>query len=261
MRFLTSLLFFLLALALCGSNLFAATHAPVRDDGVILEKKTVVIVRRGKVVRDFPEKKRATLSYPVVIGGLSSPAVLSRVRALLSVKNIFDISIEEYKQDTWLTEFDYEVNYNKNYILDITFTQEGSGAYPSTDHKHLAINLKTGRLIKAADVFKAETLENLAAMVDKKLQAEIKETLDEVAKDKDYTAEEKQNIPEMFENLKIEVKDLDDFSISDKGITFLYDAGFPHVAQALQPAGEYFFSYAELSSYLKHKGSAASLVQ
>jgi hypothetical protein len=260
MRFLTSLLF-LLALALCGSNILAATTTPVRDDGVVLEKKTVVIVRRGKVVRDYPEKKRATVSYPVIIGGLSRPAVLSKVRSLLSVKNIFDTSIEEYRQDTWLSDFDYEVNYNKNYILDITFTQEGSGAYPSTDHKHLAINLKTGRLIKAADIFKQDSLDKLAAMVDKKLQAEIKETLDEVAQDKDYGAEEKTSIHEMFEPLKIEVKDLDNFSISDKGITFLYDAGFPHVAQALQPVGEYFFSYAELSSYLKHKGSAASLVQ
>jgi hypothetical protein len=260
MRYLTSLLS-LLALMLCGSNILAATTRPVREDGVVLAKKTFVIVRRGKVTRDFPEKKRATVSYPVVTGGLSSPAVLSKVRSLLSVKNIFDTSIEEYRQDTWLSEFDYKVNYNKNYILDITFTQSGSGAYPSTDNKHLAINLKTGRLIKAADVFKSDSLENLAAMVDKKLQAEIKETLDEVARDKDYDAEAKKSIREMFESLKIGPQDLDNFSINDKGITFLYDAGFPHVAQALQPVGEYFFSYAGLSPYLKRKGSAASLVQ
>lgn len=259
MRYLTVMLSLLLFLS--GSTNLAATKMKGRDDAVIIEKKTVVIVRRGKVVKDFPEKKRATLSYPVIKGGLSNPAVLNKVRSLLQVKNIFDTSIEEYRAETWLEEFDYEVNYNKNFILDITFTESGSAAYPDTQQKHLAINLKTGNLIKAADIFKSGSLENLAAMVDKKLQAEIKQILEDIEKDKEYNAEEKKSLPEMFENLKFEAKDLDEFSISDKGITFMYDAGFPHVVQALQPDGQYFFSYAELGSYLKHKGSAASLIQ
>ncbi len=259
MRYLTVMLSLLLFLS--GSPNLAVAKMKGRDEAVIIEKKTIVIIRRGKIARDFPEKKRATLSYPVIKGGLSNQAVLNKVRSLLQVENIFDTSIEEYREDTWLYEFDYKVNYNKNYILDLTFEQSGSGAYPDTQQKHLAINLKTGNLIKATDIFKQDSLENLAAMVNKKLQAEIKETLDDVAQNKDYDAEEKKSIPEMFENLKFEAKDLDEFSINDKGITFLYDAGFPHVAQALQPVGRYFFSYAELGSYLKHKGSAASLIQ
>ena len=93
------------------------------------------------------------------------------------------------------------------------------------------------------------------------MQAEIKQIIKDVEQSKDYDAEEKKNVPELFENLKFEAKDLDEFSINDKGITFLYDAGFPHVVQAVQPVGRYFFSYAELGPYLKHKGSAASLTQ
>ena len=259
MRYLTVMLSLLLFLS--GSTNLAATKMKGGDDAVIIEKKTVVIVRRGKVARDFPEKKRATVSFPVIKGGLSDPAVLNRVRSLLQVKNIFDTSIEEYRADTWLEEFGYEVNYNKNYILDITFMQSGSAAYPDTQQKHLAINLKTGKLIKAADIFKSDSLDNLAAIVDKKLQAEIRNILKEIEQNKDYDAEEKKSLPEMFENLKFEAKNLDEFTISDKGITFLYDAEFPHVVQALQPDGQYFFSYAELGSYLKHKGSAASLTQ
>lgn len=238
-----------------------AAQTLAKDDAVLLEKKTVVILRRGQIVRDFPEKKRATISYPVIKGGLNNPTVLSKVRSLLQIKNIFDTSLAEYREDTWLEEFDYEVGYNKNYILDITFMQTGSAAYPDTQHKHLAINLKTGRIIKAADIFKPGSLNELAAMVNRKLQAEIEENKKEIATNSDYNGEEKQSLPELYENLKIEVKDLDEFSINEKGITFLYDAGFPHVVQALQPVGEYFFSYAELAPYLKHQGSVASLVQ
>jgi hypothetical protein len=259
MRYLTVMLSLLLFLS--GSSNLAATRIWGRDDGVVLEKKTVVIVRRGKVARDFPEKKRATISFPVIKGGLSNQAVLNKVRSLLQVKNIFDTSIEEYRAETWLEEFDYTVNYNKSYILDITFMQSGSGAYPDTQQKHLAINLKTGRLIKAADIFKSGSLDELTAVLDKKLQAEIKQRLKDIEQSKDYDAEEKKSLPEMFENLKFEATNLDEFSISDKGITFMYDAGFPHVVQALQPDGQYFFSYAELGAYLKHKGSAASLIQ
>ena len=44
-----------------------------------------------------------------------------RVRALLDFKNIFGYSLKEYREDAWLTEFDYVVNHNGNSLLDITF--------------------------------------------------------------------------------------------------------------------------------------------
>lgn len=228
---------------------------------VLLQKKTVVLVRQGHVAREFPERRRATVSYPVVVGGIESPAVLSKVRSLLEVKNIFDTSLAEYRADAWLTEFDYRVNYNKNFILDITFTQSGVAAYPDTQTKHLAINLKTGELIKAADVFKADALNRLAELVNQKLQAEIKQKIRELQQDKDTDADEKKSLTEAFEGLKIQVENLDDFSISDKGMTFLYDAGFPHVIQALQPERKYFFSYAELRPFIKTDGLLGKFIQ
>jgi len=42
--------------------------------------------------------------------------------------------------------------------------------------------------------------------------------------------------------------------IAGFGVTFLYDAGFPHVIQALQPDGRYFFSYAVLRPHIKSSG-------
>jgi hypothetical protein len=233
----------------------------VLQDQIVLQKKTVVILRTGKIARDFPERKRAVVNYPIVKGGVSDPPALKSIRSLLNMKNIFDTSLEEYRQDTWLSELDYKVNYNKNFILDITFTQDGVGAYPDSQQKHLAINLRNGQLIKANSVFKPESLDRLAKIVDDKLQAEIAVTLKEVSQDQSIDAEEKKSVPELFERLKIEVKDLDDFSIDDKGITFIYDAGFPHVIQAYQPVGRYHFTYAELSEFLQRAGAPQTLTR
>lgn len=231
------------------------------QESVVIVKKTVVLIRPRLVAREQPHKKKATVSYPLIKSGVSDPVVLGRIRSLLSVKNIFDSSLEDYRQDTWLSDFDYTVNYNKNFILDITFRQEGSGAYPDSEDKHLAINLKTGELIKVADVFKPETLIGLSELIDKRLQAEMAETVDQVNQDKSVDAEEKASVPELYKDLRFEVKDLIDFMIDDNGITFLYEAGFPHVVQAYEPNGHYKFSYAELAPYLKRKDPPRSLTQ
>ncbi len=70
---------------------------------------------------------------------------------------------------TGCEEFSYKVNYNKNSILDITFTQDGSGAYPDTQTRHFAINLKNGNVIKASDAFITSSLPTLRTKLDGKL--------------------------------------------------------------------------------------------
>lgn len=260
MRFsiiLFSLLFIFGGHAVEPAAATTTTTTPRGEDRVTIEKRKVVIVRTGKFVRDFPTRRRAVISYPFIKSGANNAAVLRKVRALLQIKNIFDTSLAEYREDTWLDEFDYKVNYNKNFILDITFMQNGMGAYPDGQTKNFAISLKTGELIKARDIFKPEALQTLAAMVDKRLQEENERTIKESTGDAALTEEDKA----MLRALKFEVANLDDFSISDKGITFLYDAGFPHVIQALEPAGEYFFSYSELRPYIKPEGAVGLLAR
>jgi hypothetical protein len=254
MRFLT--LFFVLSFVFFGNAAqpVAAATTILPADRVVIEKRKVVIVRTGKFVRDFPSRKRAVISYPFVRSGAGNAAALRKIRALLQVKNIFDISVAEYRADTWLDEFDYKVNYNKNFILDIAFTQNGMGAYPDGQTRNFVINLKTGEVIKARDVFKADALKTLAEMVNRKLQEENEQTLNELKQDSSVTDEDRNYYREQYAQLKFEIKNLDDFSINDKGVTFLYDAGFPHVIQALEPNGQYFFSYAELRSFIKPEG-------
>jgi hypothetical protein len=247
------LILFVLLVASLG---YAATPAvAVVPDGmpsVVIQKRRIVLVRTGKIARDFPERKRATVSYPVIKGPMNS-AVLRKVRSMLEIKSIFGSSLAEYRSDTWLSEFDYKVNYNRDFILDITFTQDGVGAYPDGSSKHFAINLKNGSLIRAKDVFSPSALDTLTRLVNTKQQAEIQQIIKDNTDDREATEE-------LLKKLKFERSNLDDFSISDKGLTFLYDAEFPHVVQALEPVGEYFFSYAELKPYIKRDGLLGTFI-
>jgi hypothetical protein len=107
------------------------------QDRVTVQPRRIVIHRSGKLAHEFPERRKAIIRYPFVIG-LSDATVLRRVQNTLRMKNVFHSSLEEYRQDAWLEEFDYKVNYNKNYLLDITFTQSGMGAYPDIQRKPLS---------------------------------------------------------------------------------------------------------------------------
>jgi hypothetical protein len=248
-----SLLFMLLLASFAYAVSPALAVVPDGMSSVVIQKRRIVLVRTGKIARDFPERRKAIVSYPVIKGPMDS-AVLRKVRSMLEIKNIFGTSLAEYRSDAWLSEFDYKVNYNRDYILDITFRQDGVGAYPDSSSKHFALNLKNGSLIRAKDVFNPSALDTLTLLVDKKLQAEIQQIIKDSGNDRETASE-------MLGKLKFETSNLDNFSISDKGLTFLYDAEFPHVVQALQPVGEYFFSYAELKSYIKREGLLGTFIR
>lgn len=237
-----------------------AAHATAPEDRVVIQRRRTVLVRTGRIAKEFPHKKRAVVTYPVV-SGLRNPEVLRRVRSLLDFKNIFDSSLKEYREDAWLEEFGYEVNHNANSLLDITFRQSGSGAYPDDHERHFLISLKDGSLVKAADAFASDKLASLAAVVDRKLQQELRQRSAEMANDKDAGEEERESIKQAYENLKFEIANLDEFSVGRKGVTFLYDAGFPHVSQALEPAGRYVFTFAELKPYIKPDGPLGQFVR
>ena len=92
-------------------------------------------------------------------------------------------------------------------------------------------------------------------MADRELQREIKRIANE-NRDPDV----KEAVDGAYDNLKFEVMSLDEFSVGPKGITFLYDAGFPHVIKALEPEGRYFFSYSILREYIKRDGPLGQFV-
>jgi len=163
--------------------------------------------------------------------------------------------LQEYREDAWLTEFSYAVNYNSNYLLDITFKQSGMAAYPDEQSRHFLINLKDAHIVKAHDAFESNKLDSLAALADRELQREIKRIANE-----NRDPDGREAVDGAYDNLRFEVTNLDEFSVGPKGITFLYDAGFPHVIKALEPEGRYFFSYSILREYIKRDGPLGQFV-
>jgi hypothetical protein len=230
-----------------------------KADRVTIRPRTVILIRPAALIKGFPEKRTAKVTYPVISGRLKAE-VLQRVRSLLQIKNIFDSSLEEYRQDRWLEEFGYEVNFNQRQILDITFSQTGTAAYPDSQSRHFAIDLRNGSTIKAAQVFVADKQQELAGLVNAKLQTELKAILASL-RESNSDPDDTRIASEAQEPLEFKVENLRDFSVGETGLTFLYDAGYPHAIQAFEPNGEYFFSYAELKPFIKRESVLGQFVK
>ena len=110
------------------------------------------------------------------------------------------------------------------------------------------IDLKTGNRITPTMVF--NNIVGLTAKGKKAQEKEVKQAIIDIKKEEpDF-----EDPASMFGSTDYEAENLNEFSVSDKGVTFIYDYGFPHVAQALQPNGRYFFSWRELKGFIKPAG-------
>ena len=220
-----------------------------KTGNLVVTPKKINYTRKG--VRT--DQKTVVVRYPVVSGTMQ-PAIKRKIENSISYWSNFGRTLKESLSDTWLDSLDYKINYNKNGIFDISLIMEGAAAYPDTSIKNLVIDLKNGEPVKFSDVFKTETLNKLAVIVDKKLQSEKNETLQQIENDVkagNETADTGKALKERIESLKFTVENFNEFSVGDKGVTILYDAEFPHVIQALEPVGRYFFSYNELKPFIK----------
>lgn len=237
-------------LLLAGSSFGQKRSAGLGVGSVTITPKKTIYRRKGS---DIPKyKKTFTVRYPI-IGGAIKPAVKTRLENTISYWRVFDRTLKDcLTEDVGLDSLDYTVNYNQNGVLDITLTDDHSGAYPDTQNVNLVIDLQTGKQVKFADVFKPDA--KFAEMVNKKLEAEKKQIIKDIDSDKTEDKEAKDSLKEQVNALSFTVENFDEFRVSNKGVTILYDAGFPHVIQALQPAGEYFFTFAALKPYIKTGG-------
>ncbi len=227
----------------------ATTTTSQSSTSVTLKSKTVRW-HSGKKSGGFPAYRETIVRYPIVTG-LQDPTVLKKVQTALSLKSILGQSLAELQQDSspWLTDLEYTLNYNQNSILDLTYSISGIGAYPSTSVKRVSLDLKTGNLLRAKDLFKSDTHITLAQSIDKMMQREIQSTIVEVRRDTpDLDVD-------MFTKHHFKPKDLNDFTIGKKGVTFHYNFDFIHALKAIEPSGAYFISYDKLSRYIRPDGA------
>jgi hypothetical protein len=194
------------------------------------------IVVEERIVVDGGMWRGAKVCYPT-ISGLRDTSVLHKVRAAATLKKLLGSSPKEYRHDWGLHEVNYRVNYNRDHILDITFWESGAGAYDFTSYSHIAFNLNTGAKLTAADVFEPSSMPALEALVKRKLHSYDRVTEGFVPRKRYHR------------------KDLNIFRVDERGVTFLWEFGFPHGGESLEPRdGGFFFTYAELKNYISPGG-------
>jgi hypothetical protein len=217
----------------------------------ITSKKTVY--RRPRPMMDF--KKSFTVTRP--IAKASTPALSRKITTAISPDTVLGLNVKEEISDIqWLEETDFETLFNKDGVLSMKLWMTGTGAYPDSLTRYVIIDLKTGNRINIANTF--TNLSGLASTIKKAQKVEVDTAIKEIKSD----PENKDADPEqLFENTDFKAADLKEFSVSDKGVTFYYDYGFPHVIQALEPAGEFPLTWAELKPFIKPGGLLARFVR
>jgi hypothetical protein len=201
-------------------------------------------------------KKTFTINYPKVRA--ATPALSRKIESAISYASVLKLDLkEELTGAQWLEEADYEVNYNKNGILSIALSMDGSAAYPDGSTKHVVVDIRTGKRQTPTDVF--TNIPGLLKMVRSAKDKEVAQAIIDIKKDPENG---EQDPEELFkDNEQYNPLTLKDFIVTEKGVTFYYDYGFPHVIQALQPAGEFFLTWKQLKPYIKPSGLLAHMAR
>lgn len=200
-------------------------------------------------------KKNFKINYPQVRA--ATPALSKRIEAALNYEKIFDFKIkDELDEVQWLEEANYDVGYNARGILSIALWYEGVGAYPDGRTVNLVIDTRTGRRVQAADVFTDPAA--VLAMVRISKNREVAKSIAEIRKDKNF---DEKNPGRLFrESDKYNILSLKDFKVDAKGVTFIHSYNFAHAFRAMEPAGEFFFSWKQLRPHIKRGGLLAQFV-
>ena len=215
---------------------------------VITPRKTVH--RRPKPQYDF--KKSFTIRRP--IAKAATPALSRKITTAISPEKVLELNLrEELTEYQWLEEADYKVLFNQSGVLCVEQWMTGTAAYPDSVTKRVVVDIANGNTVRIQDVF--VNLQTLAKLVRKAQLAEIATATVQMKSDPEARPEE------LFGQANFTVEDFKEFSLDARGVTFYYDYGFPHVLEALQPAGEFRFSWAQLRPFVKTGSLLARFVR
>lgn len=233
----------------------------VSAQSVIVKPRKVVYKRAGKRVDKW--KRTFEVRYPVFSGSLT-PRALRNLRSGTDYWRNFETNLSENLrgEETWLERLDYLVKYNKQNIFDIWLIMEGSGAYPDGSTKYLVFDLRTGRKLTIPDLFSSAAMPKMLLKIRDAMRKNETEAFKENPETREALEQYRESEPEFHPPVdKIQYKDLEGFSISDTGVTFMYDYGFPHVIEALEPSNEIFLPYSELKPFIRTDGLLARFVR
>jgi len=145
---------------------------------------------------------------------------------------------------------DFTVDGNVRNVLSLSISVETIYAYPDMHYSYLNFNSNTGAAVKITDILKESALPTIASRLDAVLQTRIATLKTEMAAEimsGEISADQ-------WDGLHVTAADLEQFSTTPEGITFHYDAGFPHVIQALEPDGEFAVTINDLDPAISPDG-------
>jgi len=210
---------------------------------VPITSKTQTYTRTKPIM---PEKRTFTVRRPIVTA--ATPALSRKINAAIDPVTVLEIDIkEEMDEIQWLYEADFQEVFNDRGILTLMIWMEGSGAYVSGVTKYVVVDVRRGERVKPSDVF--TDIPGLVAAAKAKLNQRIDESIKEITKDPDWDNEEDPR--HLFEDNDLTESDLANFSVDMAGVAFHYEFGFPHVIKALEPDGEFRFSWNEIKPFIK----------
>jgi hypothetical protein len=216
-----------------------------------------VVYRRTNTSADY--KKRYTIVHPKISG--VHRRLKRKIERNLRYEKTFNFYFTNGLDEQYhlLDKGYYRVVYNKNDILNLRFSIDVSTAYKSHYDKTIALNLKTGELIEPEDVFTRAKQEQLAARINKSLQAEIARAVRRVKKE--LGDDKGGQILAQFREKIFTPLYLGEFEVSDKGITFVYTYDYAYIAGNYKPPGRFFLSYAQLKPFVRRDGLFGKFVK
>lgn len=269
-------------------NLPASTATPIpTSTSVAIPISTSTTTVQNQIPQDSKHNSShiEAIDYETVCGNIIWPAVrniydknvLNKMEQVLGFMNIVGI----IKQDNcmYLPGVDYQINYDKNNLLSISFfIFSRGGPYPSEAKINYVINLVNGEIVKLSDIFYQNKISDLVNFLNTKLQTNIQQQLD-FARQQNPSGQGSQcseqtvnqglqsgkeynpNYGKFTEqnliasnNLNGETPQYASLKITSSGIEFTYDFGFAHAIQACEPNGVIVLTYDQLKDYIRLDG-------
>jgi hypothetical protein len=236
----------------CENNSGEKNTSDVLNKDTVPAEKDVLRVTTKKYILKSKDQE-AVMEWPQIEGEVSKE-VLKKMNDAISIDTVCGESIDSIQKNysdcsCGTVGSGYSVNYNKSGILSLSISVETMGAYPDGYLRSYNFNIKTGEAFSIDDLIKKDSLPSLIRDLNAELTKRIEESKAIAAEDAEKS-DDSESLDELFNRTEFSKEDLKSFIITDKGITFYFDFGFPHAFQALEPAGDFFISREELKPYL-----------
>jgi len=239
---------------ICPLLLLSGCNNPTKNDSVT--EKPDATLKSDTLICTALIEKQLILGDSVIILPkikLTDKTVQQKINSHFTLENITGYNLEEAKQQKekfkkdsipfGLTDLNFEINYNKDCLLSLTFSIGTCGAYPSFYSSYYNFDLTTGDSVTYGKLLNEQKINELVLYCDKVLQKRISETK------KEYPCDE--IIAGQLEGKKFTEESLSNFFMTENDFVFVYFFAFPHVAKGAEPDGQITISKAEMKKYLK----------